>query len=107
MQSLRRGRASSDIRIVFSLVYREGDLSLPLWRMLRMRIFRKAWFLLSWMTVCAGLAHAQTTATLTGTIKDPQGGVLPGASITVHSIATGADRVMTSDGAGDFVVPSL
>jgi hypothetical protein len=72
-----------------------------------MRIFRKAWFLLSLTTVCVGLAHAQTTATLTGTIKDPQGGVLPGASITVHSVATGADRVMTSDGAGDFVVPSL
>src|SRR5260370_8393625 len=75
--------------------------------MLRMRIFHKVSFLLSLITVCAGLAHAQTTATLTGTIKDPQGAVLPGASIAVPSVATGADRVVTSAAAADFVAPSL
>jgi hypothetical protein len=52
-------------------------------------------------------AHAQSTATLSGTVKDPSGAVLPGAKITLHSVGTGADRVVTSDSAGDYAIPSL
>lgn len=52
-------------------------------------------------------AYAQTTATLSGTVKDSQGGLLPGATITVHSVSTGAERVAKSGSAGDFSLPSL
>ena len=51
--------------------------------------------------------HAQSTATLSGNITDPSGAVVPGAQVTVHGIATGLDRVVTSDSAGNYTVPSL
>ena len=52
-------------------------------------------------------ALAQSTATLAGTVKDPTGAVLPGATVVVHNNGTGVDRTITSDGAGQYVVPSL
>ncbi len=53
------------------------------------------------------LTVAQSTATLSGTVTDPTGAVLPGASVVVHNLATGADRTVVSDRAGSYVVPSL
>lgn len=50
---------------------------------------------------------AQSTATLAGTVKDPSGAVLPGATVVVHNNGTGADRSLHSDSAGQYVVPSL
>ncbi len=52
-------------------------------------------------------AFAQSTATLAGTIKDPSGAVLPGATVVVHNNGTGAERTFVSDSAGQYVVPSL
>jgi len=48
--------------------------------------------------------QAQTTGSLSGTITDPSGAVVAGASITITSIATGAERsaVANSSGAFDF-----
>ncbi len=57
--------------------------------------------------VTAPLAHAQSTATLSGSVMDPSGAVVPNAKITVHSLATGQDRVAVSDSAGNYNVPSL
>lgn len=59
------------------------------------------------VVVFAAHAGAQSTATLTGTVSDPTGAVLPGAQVTVHSLATGADRTITTDGAGLYAIPSL
>ncbi len=50
---------------------------------------------------------AQSTGTISGTVKDPTGAVLPGAQIVVHNLGTGVDRSLTSDGAGQYVAPSL
>jgi hypothetical protein len=55
----------------------------------------------------AGICLAQSTATLSGTVSDPSGAVLPGAQVTVHSVGTGLDRQVTTDGAGIYAVPSL
>jgi hypothetical protein len=52
-------------------------------------------------------ARAQSTATLSGTVKDSSGAVLQGAQISVRNLGTGAERTNTSDSAGQFVVPSL
>ncbi len=52
-------------------------------------------------------SFAQSTATLSGTVKDPSGAVLPEAQITVRNLGTGTERVISSDTAGQFVVPSL
>ena len=50
---------------------------------------------------------AQSTATLSGTVTDPSGAVVPGAQVTVHSLATGIDRQQVTDSSGLYVVPSL
>ena len=63
-----------------------------------------------WLTlVFTGLACvstlAQTTgATLQGTIADAQGGVLPGASITIRNTDTGWTRDVVSDERGWYRV---
>lgn len=52
-------------------------------------------------------AFAQSTASLSGVVTDPTGAVVPGAHVTVHSLATGIDRDIVTDSAGIYVVPSL
>ena len=62
------------------------------------------------LVVVSGLAigsFGQSTANLSGTVTDPTGAVLPNADVKVHSLATGADRMIKTDGAGLYVVPSL
>ena len=55
----------------------------------------------------ATCAIAQSTASLSGVVTDPTGAVVPGAHVTVHSLATGVDREIATDSAGIYVVPSL
>jgi hypothetical protein len=51
---------------------------------------------------------AQTvTGSITGTVHDPQGGVVPGATATVVNEATSDARVAVTDDRGDFSVTSL
>src|SRR5712692_7891309 len=52
-------------------------------------------------------ALAQSTATLQGTVLDPQGAAMPNAKVTVRNIATGLERTAEADGAGIFQVSSL
>ena len=50
--------------------------------------------------------HAQTTsASVTGTLHDAQGGVLPGATVSLISRTQGNTLTATSDGEGRFVFP--
>ncbi len=55
----------------------------------------------------ASSAMAQTTATLTGSIEDTSGGVLPGAQLTLRQPDTGLVRTMVSDRDGRFVFAVL
>src|SRR5665213_2872155 len=50
---------------------------------------------------------AQSTATLSGTVTDPTGAVVAGAAVKIHSLATGTDRDVVTDGAGLYSAPSL
>jgi hypothetical protein len=54
-----------------------------------------------------GLAYAQSTATLRGTVTDPQGAVTPGASVVIRNQDTGVERTVFSDESGVYVAPSL
>lgn len=54
-----------------------------------------------------GVARAQSTATLSGTVTDTTGALVAGAAIKVHSLDTNADREVTTDSTGEYVVPSL
>ena len=53
------------------------------------------------------IAYAQSTATLSGTVKDPSGAALAGTQIVIRNLGTGIERTVTSDGAGQYVAPSL
>src|SRR5258708_26646833 len=59
------------------------------------------------LLVSVGTCFAQSTATLSGTVTDPTGAVVPNASVKVRSLATNTLRETVSDSAGAFVVPSL
>ena len=53
-------------------------------------------------------AHSQVTgATLTGTVTDPSGGVVAGATITAANTATGISREVKSDAAGLYTIANL
>ncbi len=59
------------------------------------------------LLVSVGACFAQSTATLAGTVTDPTGAVVPGASVKVRALATNVLRETVSDSAGAYVVPSL
>ncbi len=48
-----------------------------------------------------------TTSQIAGSIQDPNGAVISGASITVKNAGTGAEFKVTSSGSGAYSVPSL
>src|ERR1035437_377130 len=52
-------------------------------------------------------AHAQTTATVSGTVQDPTGAVVPGAQVSLINEATQDTRVAVTSDAGFFAFPSL
>jgi hypothetical protein len=56
----------------------------------------------------ASSAQAQSTfATLTGTITDASGAVLPGVTVTVTNTRTQNTRTVTTDTVGNYVLPNL
>jgi len=56
----------------------------------------------------ASIAHAQiTAATLSGTVKDDTGGVLPGADVVAKNVETGISRSTVSNGDGAFTLAGL
>jgi len=52
-------------------------------------------------------AHAQTTGTITGTVRDNTGAVIPGATVTVTETNMGTILKFTSDAAGLYNAPLL
>ena len=46
-------------------------------------------------------------ATILGTVTDPSGGVIPGASVTVLNLGTAAVVSLTTDSNGNFIAPVL
>jgi outer membrane receptor protein involved in Fe transport len=56
---------------------------------------------------CGVNVFAQSTATLTGTVTDPQGAIVPGAKVTVRSQATGIERTAQTGEDGNYQIASL
>src|SRR5260370_15876811 len=54
----------------------------------------------------AGFAQS-STATLSGTVEDQNGAIVPGAAVTVVNKATGLQRETTTNDQGSFTVPLL
>jgi outer membrane receptor protein involved in Fe transport len=63
-------------------------------------------FLLSFFLFSPGL-RAQTVASITGTITDASGAVVPNAKVTVTNNATNVTKTVTSNSAGTYVVTDL
>jgi carboxypeptidase family protein/TonB-dependent receptor-like protein len=56
----------------------------------------------------ASQAQAQVAgATLSGTVNDPSGAVVPNAQVSAKNIATGVTRAATTDAAGFYSIPNL
>src|SRR6476659_224014 len=58
-------------------------------------------------TFVAAVAEAQATATLEGTVVDPQNAAMPGVSVTIRNDATGVERAVVTDASGKYVAASL
>src|SRR5687767_1666361 len=59
------------------------------------------------LTIGADMALAQATAQISGTVRDVNGGVLPGADVTAIQTDTGAKRSVVSNETGAFVPTNL
>jgi Carboxypeptidase regulatory-like domain/TonB dependent receptor len=58
--------------------------------------------------ICAGKAAAQVnTATLSGTVTDPQGLAVKSAKVTVTNVATGSERSAETDDTGHYTLVGL
>src|SRR5438309_8655388 len=62
---------------------------------------------LLWISFAVGTIHAQVTATVSGRVEDSSGAAVPGASVTVTSLETGAGRTATTNETGTYRVLSL
>jgi hypothetical protein len=59
------------------------------------------------LILSAAPALAQTGATLAGVVQDVTGGVLPGVTVVVRHISTGATRQAVTGGDGRFTIAGL
>jgi hypothetical protein len=55
----------------------------------------------------AGGVAAQERATISGVVKDQQGGVIPGATVEAKSLQTGQVSTTSTDGTGYYTFPNL
>jgi hypothetical protein len=53
------------------------------------------------------LAQGETTSAIAGSVSDPSGAAIPGATVTVTNTEDGLQRTMKTDGAGRFAFPQL
>lgn len=82
---------------------------------MRLRLFRDKCASIVWITVAvvasltmAGQAHPQVAgATLTGTVRDASGAVIPNASVSITDVATDVTRTVSTNGAGLYIAPNL
>src|SRR2546428_4366412 len=65
-------------------------------------------FVLTFTIFSAGHANAQVTgATLSGTVTDASGAVIPGVMVSIKNRATGVARNVSTDEAGFYSAPNL
>jgi Carboxypeptidase regulatory-like domain len=59
------------------------------------------------LSVMASAAAFAQTATVLGTVTDPTGSVVPGATITITNTNTNAKRVLQTSATGSYIAPEL
>src|ERR1051326_5289047 len=63
--------------------------------------------LLCCLPVILANAQSASTAQISGTVVDPQGAVVPGATVTATNVATGVPRSVNTTSTGNYVIPNL
>jgi len=75
----------------------------PCWILVRL-IFSAAFFLV----LNGGMLQAQiATASLNGTVSDPSGAVIPGATVNLKNVATNGERTTNTNSAGQYVLVNI
>jgi hypothetical protein len=63
-------------------------------------------FILALLCMCVfalpGIVRAQNSATISGTVTDPTGAVVPKATVEIHNPVSGYERMATTDTSGNF-----
>jgi hypothetical protein len=73
-----------------------------------MRIWSRIALAAALLAAAVPFAHAQEiTASITGTVTDETGGVLPGVTVTVKNTGTGFTKEVTTTGEGVYLAPLL
>ncbi|HEV2313846.1 MAG TPA: TonB-dependent receptor [Candidatus Acidoferrales bacterium] len=70
---------------------------------------RGALYVCLFLAVFAAVSNAQTgnSSTITGTVVDSSGGVVPGATVTIHDPVSGFQSSATTDKTGAFSFPNV
>ena len=68
------------------------------------QVFYAAALLMFGIATCC---YGQFSSNLQGTVQDPNGAVIPGATLTLTNLATGVSRATNSEAQGDFRILSL
>jgi len=66
-----------------------------------------AWFALCTILLCASVRAQETTGSIRGTILDPSGATISGASVIATQIETGLQRTATTDSGGAYIIIAL
>jgi hypothetical protein len=77
-----------------------------------MQSFYKSWLaaaiVAAAVVLSAGIANAQPGgSSISGTVLDPSGAVVPNASVEIHNPVSGFDRTATTDSNGKFSFPNV
>jgi hypothetical protein len=59
------------------------------------------------VTICAGAQSGSNSGSITGTVLDPTGAVVPGATVEIHNPVSHFDRSTTTDSSGKFEIPNI
>src|SRR5215813_2971726 len=74
--------------------------------MAHLRGLLQSGMMIAMLLISATMAFGQSSS-VSGTVIDPQGNAVAGATITVTNVATGATRTTTSSKEGAYQVPQL
>jgi hypothetical protein len=56
---------------------------------------------------CCAAARAQTGGSISGTVNDPSGSVIPDIAVIVHNVATGVQQNAVTNSDGFYAFPTL
>jgi hypothetical protein len=109
---LQRAQAETQPRIASNYPSKTNfqEIAMNAWRSLWRHRIRGNWKQAFMLLMALGLGNpscGQIGASISGTITDLTGGALPGASVTVKNVETGAVRIIAADEAGRYIASSL